>query len=368
MTTEESDAAGNIRGETVQSVTRALAERDPLPGLDGFAGTLPKGRLIRDVLGREPLFVDGEDWAFSREPLSNPVEFPAGHVSSPGGEPQPCFVLPEANPDDCSKARRALGAAVDRSLRALPRNIPVGFSGGLDSGLVASGTSGPCYVVGFPDSPVLDTARQAAERLDRDLRVIELSPSDLETAIPTVVASTGRTNAIDVAIGLTLFALGEAVAADGYDRIALGQGADELFGGYEKVAAAPEDTRVAASTIRGARDELLGTIPTQCTRDVCVLRAAGVEPLTPLLSDRMVQAALCLPESLLVADGIRKRGLRQIASSRLPASIANRDKRALQYGSRVHRELDRLARQAGFKRRMDDHVRTYIESQCRGSS
>jgi asparagine synthase (glutamine-hydrolysing) len=46
----------------------------------------------------------------------------------------------------------------------------------------------------------------------------------------------------------------------------------------------------------------------------------------------------------------------------LPPSVAGADKKAVQYGSYVSRELDRLARQAGFKRRMDDHVGQYIES------
>jgi asparagine synthase (glutamine-hydrolysing) len=46
----------------------------------------------------------------------------------------------------------------------------------------------------------------------------------------------------------------------------------------------------------------------------------------------------------------------------VPASIVDRDKKALQYGSLVARELDRMARQAGFKRRLNDHVRKYVES------
>jgi asparagine synthase (glutamine-hydrolysing) len=46
----------------------------------------------------------------------------------------------------------------------------------------------------------------------------------------------------------------------------------------------------------------------------------------------------------------------------LPPEVADADKKAVQYGSLVARELDRLARQAGFKRRMDDHVGQYIRS------
>jgi asparagine synthase (glutamine-hydrolysing) len=46
----------------------------------------------------------------------------------------------------------------------------------------------------------------------------------------------------------------------------------------------------------------------------------------------------------------------------VPAELVERDKKAMQYGSLVSRELDRLARQEGFKRRMDDHVDRYIAS------
>jgi len=46
----------------------------------------------------------------------------------------------------------------------------------------------------------------------------------------------------------------------------------------------------------------------------------------------------------------------------LPARVAYRAKKAVQYGSLVDRELDRLAREAGFKQRMDDHVARYVAS------
>jgi asparagine synthase (glutamine-hydrolysing) len=42
--------------------------------------------------------------------------------------------------------------------------------------------------------------------------------------------------------------------------------------------------------------------------------------------------------------------------------VRTADKKAVQYGTYVSRELDRLARQAGFKRRMDDHVGQYLDA------
>jgi len=228
---------------------------------------------------------------------------------------------------------------------------------------VAAALEAPLYTVGFPDSHDLEAARSAAAMLDRELRVVELDAGTLERLLPSVVGATGRTNAMDVAIALPLCALAERVRADGYDRLALGQGADELFGGYAKVARAPTDPRVDAETVRGARQEMVETLPAQLERDVLTLRSQSVEPVVPLLHDRVIETALGLPGEYLVTDrGERKWALRLAAREWLPDQIAFREKKALQYGSLVARELDRLARQAGFKRRMDDHVSTYVES------
>jgi asparagine synthase (glutamine-hydrolysing) len=167
---------------------------------------------------------------------------------------------------------------------------------------------------------------------------------------------------MDVSIAVPLLLVARRAAADGYDRLAVGQGADELFGGYAKVARAPDDPRVAADTVRGARREVLGGLPDQLPRDWLALRAAGVEPAVPLLHDRVVAAALALDGDMLVRRGERKWALRLAAREWLPDRIAFREKRAVQYGSDVADELDRLARRNGFKRRMDDHLGRYIDS------
>ena len=103
-------------------------------------------------------------------------------------------------------------------------------------------------------------------------------------------------------------------------------------------------------------------MPDQLPRDRLTLRAAGVEPVTPLLDDRVVRAALALDSGALAGGGERKRALRLAARAWLPDRLAFRPKRAVQYGSDVDRELARLARQNGFKPRMEDNVRRYVES------
>ena len=356
-----------IRGADAATVRRALESGDPLPGTNGFAGHLDD-TLVRDVLGRQPVFGTPNDWGFHPEDVdaAAPTPVPAGHVRERDGDDvtdRRVWSLPDP-PVAGADAVEALRDAVGDSLASLDSDgLAVAFSGGVDSAVVASGVpDAPCYVAGFEGSHDVAAAREAAAAMNRDLSVVELTHEALERAVPEIVAALGRTNPMDVQIVLPLYLLAERVAEDGYDRLAVGQGADELFGGYAKVQKAPDDPRVEAETVRGAARELILTLPDQLERDLLVLRAAGVEPVAPLLHDRVVAAALPLPGALLVDGDRRKVALREAASGVLPESVAEADKKAVQYGTYASRELDRLARRAGFKRRMENHVEQYVES------
>ncbi|ELY38379.1 asparagine synthase C-terminal domain-containing protein [Natronorubrum tibetense] len=363
-----------LRGADPDIIRDALESGDPLPGTTGFAGELD-GTLVRDVLGRVPVYVDRErdsntpaaDWAFEPTSLENPTLLPAGNaldLTIPDAEPERRWTLPDPEPEtNHDAALEQLAAAIETAADdALDtdRDIAVAFSGGVDSALVAELLDAPLYVVGFPDCHDIEAARTAAEAMGRELTVVDLEPADLEGAVPDLARATGRTNAMDIQIALPLYLVGERIAADGFDALAVGQGADELFGGYEKVVRL--DHRVEAETTREAVREQIATLSEQLPRDVHAIEATGLEPVAPLLHDTVVDAALRLPDELLADETERKRALRRVAADSLPEEVASREKKAVQYGSLVARELDRLARQAGYKRRIDDHVTKYVRS------
>ena len=352
-----------IQGADAAVVERAIEHREPLPGTRGFAGRLPDGRLVRDVLGRYPLFVErgSSAWAFSPTELADPVSFPAGHLRDADGARREWSLPDPPAFDDESQATAAVVDALDASLAAVADDgLAVAFSGGVDSALVASALDAPLFAVGFEGSHDLAAARESARTMGRELRVVECTHADIERAVPVVARATGRTNAMDVGIALSLYLVAERAAGDGFDRLAVGQGADELFGGYEKVACL--DHRVEADTVRGAVRESIGSLPDGLERDVLAIRAAGVEPVAPLLDDRVVREALRLDGPMLATGEERKRVLRRAAREFVPDAVATREKKAVQYGSLIARELDRLARRAGYKRRIDDHVTRYVES------
>jgi asparagine synthase (glutamine-hydrolysing) len=352
-------------------VSEAISTGDPLPGTAGFAGRVD-GALVRDVLGRRPLFVErGVDhptgasaWSHARETLADPAPVPAGHAVDAEGERR-LWSLPTVDPaDDLDSAVDGDHDAIEERVDAVDTSgLAIAFSGGVDSSLLAARLDAPLYVAGFPESQDVEVARATADLLGRPIEVVPIDHDLLESVVPRVARATGRKNAMDVAIAVPLFLTAERAVAECYDRLAVGQGVDELFGGYAKVANAPDDHRVEADSFRGARREVLASLPDQLERDVLAIRAAGAEPVAPYLHDRVVRAALALPgDGIVDAAGTRKVAFREAARASLPDQVATRDKKAMQYGSLVARELDRLARQAGFKRRMDDHVTQYVES------
>jgi len=376
-----------LRGAPPAVVRDALDAGDPLPGasgrgptdVGGFGGVIDEG-VVRDVVGRQPVYTEADaadptaegNWAFAPGDLDDPVVVPPGTVRTAAGDSRR-LELPEPAVDDPDSAQQAVTDALAGALgldgEGGSTDTAVAFSGGVDSALVAAGLpDAPLYVIGFEGSHDIAAARAAAAAMDRGegLTVIELDHETLQEAVPRVAAAIGRTNPMDVSIALPLLLVAEQVREDGYDRLALGQGADELFGGYSKVVDPGSDHRVAADTVRGAVSETIESLPGQLERDVCGLQAVGVDPVTPFLQDRVVDAALRLPGELLASDDERKIALRQFARQEgvVPDEVAATDKKAVQYGSYVSRELDRLARQAGYKRRMDDHVGQYIRSLC----
>ena len=181
------------QGAPADVVRMAMERGDPLSGTGGFAGGLESGTLVRDGLGRYPLFTEADDATTSAtDPtaLSDPDPVPAGHPRDADGDTR-VFRLPDpALLADDGRAVAAVGSAVE----TVEGDPPVAFSGGLDSGLLAAGTDGRPFVGGCPDSDDVAAARSAAASLGRDLEVVEFTHDDLEAAVPEVVAATGRSN------------------------------------------------------------------------------------------------------------------------------------------------------------------------------
>ena len=222
----------------------------------------------------------------------------------------------------------ALEAAV---ADAVDGPVTVAFSGGVDSSLVAMLASRHAEVellaAGTPGVHDLAAAEESAGLLDLNMCRLEISPAQMVAA--------GRELAATVALSwqevefLLPFWL---VACEATHPLLLcGQGADELFGGYDRFrrdGAAP-DLAVEVA-------ELQARLP---QREQVLARHFGREVACPFLDTRVVTSAEAFPQvERIAAPG--KAPLRAAAARLgLPAAIVLRPKKAAQYGSGAQKAL-----------------------------
>ncbi len=232
----------------------------------------------------------------------------------------------------------------------------VAFSGGIDSTLIARivesiSVKPKVYVSGIEDCQDISSANYVASKLDYDCSVISLSINELERRVDEVLKIIMDPNPMLINIGLPLFSTAEAVRSDGFDSLFLGQGADELFGGYSRYCKilGNEGTENLEQALW---NDLLKVHKADLLRDDLLCMANSVTPLYPYLNLNVVNIASRIPIEFKVAgsdDELRKRVLRIVAKMYdLPDEIVNRKKKAVQFGSGVTKAIKKIARKNGF--------------------
>jgi asparagine synthase (glutamine-hydrolysing) len=126
-------------------------------------------------------------------------------------------------------------------LRMLRADVPVGsyLSGGLDSSMVAAmglrakGAKFSTFSLRFADAEYDETSfqRLMAERLQTDHHEVEVSRRDIAEVFPEVVYHTERP--VLRTAPAPLFLLSRLVRANGIKVVLTGEGADEMFAGYD---------------------------------------------------------------------------------------------------------------------------------------
>jgi asparagine synthase (glutamine-hydrolysing) len=222
------------------------------------------------------------------------------------------------------------------------------LSGGVDSSLVAKLAGRECVAVGLRDSHDLRHAKYAAGLLGLSCTYVEITQPEIEAALPVVVAIIPKKDPVSTGIALTQYFIARWTGEHGHRRVITGQGADELFGGYQRY----QRTATLADDL--ARD--IAGLEEQATRDQSVAALHGAYLSMPYLDMRVVRAALAIPAREKVHAGIHKIPLRTVAERYIPAELAWYGKKAMQYGSGIWKVLQKLARKNGYKTSMQDYI------------
>ncbi|MDQ2724840.1 MAG: asparagine synthase (glutamine-hydrolyzing) [Actinomycetota bacterium] len=317
--------------------------------------------LARDPVGIKPLYWahhDGTVVAASELKAFDPAlrpwveSFPPGHYWTPDeGLVRFATAVPDrvrrpvdrparSDAEDLEEIRNVLVTAVDRRMMG---DVPVGcfLSGGLDSSIIAAiaarwaqrrGQRLQTFAVGTPDSADVAAARVVAENLGTDHHEVSLSPEENLDVVPEVVRSIEHFDPSLVRSAVANYVLAE-LAARHVKVVLTGEGADELFGGYEYLHEGDYDhpEHLHAELVRSV-EELHGLNLQRCDR---VTMAHGLEARVPFLDVDVIEAVLAIPPALKVPTGGRmeKDLLRRAFEGWIPDSILWRTKAQFGDGS-----------------------------------
>lgn len=339
----------------VESIPEAGPDLSP-QGFQGFFIKAEVGeeglRVWRDHAGPIPLLYtrvgDALAIAQSRHSLPGAARhLEPGHlleVSGEGVHERPWYSPGQAGYGDPVEA---LAQALSDASSLIPPRPAISFSGGLDSSLLAlmalrRGLRPLCVVVGVEGSPDMERAGEAAGILGVELLRVGVDEERVKRLLEPLSRYLPSRSAMDLSLAV-IFHLSALEA--GRRFLVVGQGADELFGGYMKYVRAlargglVEAGRVMWEDVRGLH---LGL-----ERDELAVSLAHASLITPYLHRRVYELGLTLPPGLKLRDVggevVRKYVLR-LAAERLglPRELAWRQKKAAQYGSRVERLVERV--------------------------
>ncbi|HVN65869.1 MAG TPA: asparagine synthase C-terminal domain-containing protein [Methanomicrobiales archaeon] len=233
------------------------------------------------------------------------------------------------------------GEALRLAVRLRADEGVVALSGGVDSTLVAALAGLPCVTVGMEGSGDLQRGRKAAEILGLTWEGVTITEEEVEEALPVVAGAIPGVTPLDVSIATGLFFVARWAGERGHRRVLVGQGADELFGGYARYRTAADVPAMLARDFASLRGQAL--------RDQAVARLHGTAFSLPYLDLRVVRAARSIPPDRLVSAGMGKVPLRELAARLLPPEVALAPKKAMQYGTGISRAIRELARKNGYK-------------------
>ncbi len=231
------------------------------------------------------------------------------------------------------------------------------YSGGLDSSIIAKimttlmrPSSIIAVSVGLRDSYDLNSAAFGARELGISLNTCILTMELVLEAIEILKQMNIIHNPVALTIAIPIFLGMQTLAKNLNVKIVfLGQGADELFGGYQRYVHLYKNE--GFETLRKVMTNDLHTLQEdQIIREHKMAQYLGLDLIYPFLDPKIIKRANFYPITthiIYTSQGeiIRKALLRELAKKLgLSESIADKPKKAIQYGSGTIRLLKKIAK------------------------
>jgi asparagine synthase (glutamine-hydrolysing) len=259
-------------------------------------------------------------------------------------------------------AVKTLDELLTRAVEARCRGVlkvAVGFSGGIDSSLLAhyadiSGARVDLICVGMEGSRGFKAAERVADTLDLPLRLEAFTVDDVEESLDAVLWSVEEADPMKIGVGLPTHWAVRSAAETGHRIFISGNCADEVFGGYQKYAQeyASDGDSVRETMYR----DVVSSHEANFERDYKICSDLGLELRLPFADIDVVRYGLYLPTKLKLPKdptSPRKLILRALAREKgFPEELADRPKKAMQYSTGVNRALQKLAKAEGKKLRV----------------
>lgn len=248
---------------------------------------------------------------------------------------------------DASKLDKLLKLSVSKRVEGLDK-LGVIFSGGVDSSILAllleeiscnKKLDITLYAVGSEGSKDLEAAKYASEYLGLPLKTQTVTPELIKKHLGDVVHAIGDDNLMKIGVGLTTYFATRMIHEDGLKVAISGQGADELFGGYNRYLKSYENGDLEWEI----REDISNMYHVNLERDDACSMLNSVEIRLPFLDNNLVEYAINLPVKNKISgseDVLRKNVLRKFAFNEgLDKEIAYRPKKAAQYGTGIDKIL-----------------------------